>query len=271
MKTQFFCPRWGSEQLSWEIFCAEVRAAGYEGIEYAIAHTTTDRELEQAWNYAERNRLMMLPQHYDTAIPEFPRHLNAYHAWLERIKAYPAVMVNSQTGRDFFSFEQNSQLIGLAAEFSLSTGTPVCHETHRGKFSFAAHATLPYLQTIEDLKITLDISHWVNVAESYLDDQVPAVKLAIARTNHIHARIGHPEAPQVSDPRAPEWKEALDRHLNWWDQVAANKANQGQMLTITPEFGPFPYMVHLPATGSPIANQWEVNRYMMKLLNKRYN
>jgi len=42
------------------------------------------------------------------------------------------------------------------------------------------------------------------------------------------------------------------------------------ILTITPEFGPFPYMVSLPGTNEPIANQWEVNLFMMNLLKERY-
>jgi hypothetical protein len=73
------------------------------------------------------------------------------------------------------------------------------------------------------LRLTLDISHWCNVHESLLNDQLETVKLAISRTDHIHTRVGHAEGPQVNDPRAPEWKDAVSAHFGWWDQVVEQK------------------------------------------------
>lgn len=105
-----------------------------------------------------------------------------------------------------------------------------------------------------------------------MEDQQEAVDLAILRTEHIHARVGYPEGPQVPDPRAPEWHEALGHHLAWWDKIVMKKLSESanQVITITPEFGPYPYMVHLPYSLEPITNQWDVNVYMMQLLKKRY-
>lgn len=37
-------------------------------------------------------------------------------------------------------------------------------------------------------------------------------------------------------------------------------------MTITPEFGPAPYMPLLPFTQQPLGNQWEINRKMMERL-----
>ena len=265
----FFCPRWGSEHMPWEDFCRHAKQEGYDGIEYAIASDTSPKELDTAWDAAVKNSLAILPQHFDTCTANFTEHYDLYCNWLLRIRAYQPFKVNSQTGKDFFSFEQNKVLIEAAA----ASGLQVVHETHRNKFSFAAHITKTYLEKIPDLRLTLDASHWVNVAESFLDDQASAMQLAIGRTEHIHARVGYPEGPQVPDPRAAEWQEALNKHLSWWDQVVQFKQQQSlnEQLTISPEFGPFPYMVHNPATGQPIANQWEVNSYIMHLLKNRYN
>jgi len=122
------------------------------------------------------------------------------------------------------------------------------------------------------LKITLDISHWVCVSESFLEDQSEAVNLAIERTEHLHARVGYTEGPQVPDPRVTAWQQALQAHLAWWDKIAERKKkNNNEILTISPEFGPFPYMVPLPQSGEPIANQWDINLYMMNLLRKKYS
>lgn len=263
----FFCPRWGSENLPWDLFCKKVKREGYDGIEYAIAGTVTEKELDEVWNTAVKQDLAIIAQHYDTYEADFAKHYDHYEAWLQKMKPYPVEKINSQTGKDFFSFSQNVSLIRAAS----ASGLPVVHETHRNKFSFAAHITREYLEAIPDLKITLDASHWVCVAESFLDDQPEAMQLAIERTAHIHARVGYPEGPQVPDPRCPEWQEALNKHLHWWDQVVALKIKEGTRLTITSEFGPFPYMVHMPATGTPVAIQWEVNSYLMQFLKKRYS
>ncbi|MEO8720605.1 MAG: sugar phosphate isomerase/epimerase [Ginsengibacter sp.] len=271
MTIEFFCPRWGSEALNWETFCQNVKNAGYNGFEVGIAQTTTDAELQEIWNTAEKHNLRIIVQHYDTYEANYTRHYELYCGWLEKVKALPCVKINSQTGKDFFSIEQNSSLIDAASQVSQQKGIQILHETHRNKFSFAAHITKQYLEKIPDLKLTLDISHWVCVNESFLEDQQQTVQLALDRTEHLHARVGYPCGPQVPDPRVAEWQDALNTHLNWWDKIVERKKLDECVMTITPEFGPYPYMVHLPATSKPIANQWELNIYMMELLRKRYS
>ena len=271
MSIQFFCPRWGSEALSWDGFCQRVSNAGYDGFEYGIACMATEAELDKVWNTAEKYKLNIIAQHYDTCDADFSKHYDLYCAWLEKVKPYPCVKINSQTGKDYFNMQQNSALIEAAWQATKQTGIEVLHETHRSKFSFAAHVTKEYLDKIPALKITLDASHWVCVAESFLEDQQETMQLAIERTEHLHARVGYPCGPQIPDPRVPEWQHALNMHLNWWDKVAARKKNEQALLTITPEFGPYPYMVHIPGKSSPICNQWDVNVYMMELLKKRYS
>ena len=121
------------------------------------------------------------------------------------------------------------------------------------------------------LVLNADLSHWCNVHESFLEDQQETLELALARAGHIHARIGHPEGPQVNDPRAPEWKEAVDNHLEWWDKIIGHKLSRGEnTITILTEFGPPDYLPALPFTREPVANQWELNVYMMKMLRARY-
>jgi hypothetical protein len=38
MLIQFFCPRWSSEHLSWDLFFKKVTDIGYDGIEYGIGN-----------------------------------------------------------------------------------------------------------------------------------------------------------------------------------------------------------------------------------------
>jgi sugar phosphate isomerase/epimerase len=264
MAIQFFCTRWGSEHLSWDVFCAKAKSAGYDGVEFGIAADTSEKELDLAMNTLQQQGLKIIPQHYDTVSDDFNKHLELFHIWLERLKPFPVAKINSQTGRDFFTFEQNAQLIELGNEYS------VLHETHRGKFAFAAHITKTYLQSILELRLTLDVSHWICVAESFLYDQSSALDLAIQRTDHIHARVGFPEGPQVTDPRVPEHADTLHRHLEIWDRVVSLKSSQNTALTITTEFGPPPYMILGPSTRLPVSDQWVINVFMMDMLRERY-
>jgi len=178
--------------------------------------------------------------------------------------------INVHSGRDFFAYEENKRFIDFTVNHSKKTGVPIYHETHRSRMLYSAPAALPYLQKNPELRLTLDISHWCNVSESLLEDQPATVDLAISRTDHVHSRIGHAEGPQVGDPRAPEWKAEAEAHFAWWDKVVTLKKAQGKMLTMLTEFGPPSYMPTIPFTNHPVADQWEINVYMMQAWKKRY-
>jgi hypothetical protein len=242
-----------------------VKDAGFDGVEMSLPFDEIEKST--ILNAIEKFDLRLIAQHWETLTADFDLHKKEYRSRLENLATAKPLFINSQTGKDFFSFEQNAELIRIAADVSAEYGTRIVHETHRGKFSFAAHITADFLKRIPDLRLTLDISHWCCVAESWLDDQADAVSLALSRTDHIHSRVGFPEGPQVPDPRAPEWKEALEKHTTFWQQIITRRKNEGwEAFTITSEFGPAPYMTLLPFTLQPITNQWEVNLFMKDYL-----
>jgi sugar phosphate isomerase/epimerase len=179
--------------------------------------------------------------------------------------------INCHSGRDHFSFDQNKQFIDHTTRLAKESGILICHETHRARIMFAAHATRQYIEKIPEVKLTFDVSHWCNVHESLLADQKETVDMALERVEHIHARIGHPEGPQVNDPRAPEWDNVVKAHFAWWDKVIERKKNSGGRMTFLTEFGPPDYMPTVPYTRQPLSDQWAINVYMMQLLRKRYS
>lgn len=269
MRLLYFCTRWGYEQIPWDDFCRQVKAAGYNGVETSLP--LDEAEVATILTALEKHSLKLIAVQWDTGTPVFDDYAKEYQLRLKAAAATKPLFITSHTGKDFFSFAQNEQLLDMAQAISEKTGVRIIHETHRGKFSFAAHITREYLLTMPWLRLTLDISHWFAVAESYLADQAEAVELALQHTDHIHARIGYAHGPQVSDPRSPEWEAVVQSHLLLWDRVIALQKNQGnEWFTITPEFGPRPYMQLQPFTDRPLADQWEVNTYMMKLLKDRY-
>jgi sugar phosphate isomerase/epimerase len=267
---RFFCPLWGSTDIPFPLFLDRVKQAGYDGVEMSLPLDDARQQAEMLTALADRG-LTWIAQHYETTDPHPRTHRAEYVRRLENLASAKPLFINSQTGKDWFSFEQNRQLLDDARAVADQHGVTIVHETHRGKFSFSAQATAQYLRADPQLRIAADFSHWCTVSETLLEDQVDAVTLAISRADHIHARIGFPEGPQIGDPRDPNWTAAVAAHLAWWDQIAAaRRQSQTRWLTITPEFGPPPYMPTLPFSGKPVASQWKNNLHMMQVLRERY-
>lgn len=269
MKINYFCPRWGAENTPWDEFCIQVKAAGYDGVETGIPFD--EAEKNAIVQSLEKHGLLLLGQYFQSFEKDFTEHTTNFEKYLQNIASLNPVLIDSQTGKDYFSLEQNSRLFSIAQQITHETGVQISHETHRNKALFAAHISHDLLKANPDVRITADFSHWCNVSESLLEEQQEAVGLAIDRAIHIHARVGYSESAQVPDPRIDAWQTELSAHLSWWDKIIALQAQSGtQVFTITPEFGPYPYMVHHPETNLPISSQWDINLYMMKLLKERY-
>jgi sugar phosphate isomerase/epimerase len=257
---------WGF-QGSWEEFCAKAKSSGYDGIEVWVPQQQQD--IDQLMQAVDKHQLSygFLVAGSDAA---FDKHLAQFQQSLNNAIALKPLFINCHSGRDYFSFEQNRQLIDYTTQAHHSSGINIYHETHRSRMLFAAHITRHFIENIPELRLTLDISHWCNVHESLLQDQQETVNQALSRARHVHARVGHAESPQITDPRAPEWKQELETHFAWWDQVVKHNIEQGQSLTMTAEFGPPNYMAMVPFTRQPLADLWDVNAYMMQLWRERY-
>jgi sugar phosphate isomerase/epimerase len=261
-----FATNWGFIG-SMDEFALKIKLAGYDGMELWWPGDEKNRnELFEALNKYKLQCGFLV----GSGEKDFQKHLAQFQQNLSAAARTKPVYINCHSGKDFFSFEQSKQFMDLTEKVSKETGVPVYHESHRGRILFAANITRQFIEKVPSLRLTLDISHWCNVHESYLADQEETVSMALSRTDHIHARIGHPEGPQVNDPRAPEWSEAVKTHFNWWDNVVATKKKEGKRMTFLTEFGPADYMPTLPYTRQAVANQWEINVHMMEVLRKRY-
>src|SRR5690606_2719538 len=177
----------------------------------------------------------------------------------------------TQTGREYYSREQMAACFAICDRISRESSIKIIQETHRNKWSYAAHVVKDYLMEFPSLALALAFSYWVCVSQSYLEDQGEAIDLAIRHGRHLHARVGFSQGPHVTDPRAPENAEALRHHLEWWDRwITYLRETGAARTTITPEFGPYPYMPYQPFTQKPLVSQWEINCWMRQMLEARY-
>ncbi|MBO9635756.1 MAG: sugar phosphate isomerase/epimerase [Chitinophagaceae bacterium] len=275
MRIKFFCPRWGSEQIPWPVFLQKVQEAGYAGIEWFPFGEDCDHE-EVIAQLKEKGLQWCIVTAIIDIPSSFEGYMSAFHQQLEQLASmgkadWPPRFISTQTGREYFSEDQVAACLAICEQVSRQSGMPIYQETHRNKWSYAAHVVKPILEKYPDTLLTFDVSHWFCVSESYLEDQQPAVEKALMHTRHIHARIGHTEGPQVYEPGSPEYAVALNAHLAIWDRYVQLRKEAGATnCTITPEFGPPPYLVFANRSGNPQQEQWRLNLWMKDLLQQRY-
>ncbi|CUI05259.1 sugar phosphate isomerase/epimerase family protein [Massilia antarctica] len=270
MDIRIFAPHWGSNDLAPEVFIERVKAAGFDGIEMSLPLDAAQRDDWRA-RIADAG-LLLIAQQWETVFhPEFDAHRDALATYLANACAARPLFVNTHTGKDFYTHEQNLELIALTGRIAREHGVPIVHEIHRSRFSGHPMLLLPYLRELPELELTADLSHWCCACESLLDDQPATVAATLPHVRHIHARVGHAQGPQVSDFRAPQFAAELARHLAWWDRIVAlRRAAGAESTTITPEFGPAPYTQSMPFSGEPLSDAWELNVAMLRLLRERY-
>jgi sugar phosphate isomerase/epimerase len=263
---QFFATNWGfNGTLS--AFCEKAKAAGYDGIEMWVPGSATQRELllQTVSQYGLKLGLLI-----GSGKSNFEENRIEFKQQIDLAISMKPVYINCHSGKDFFSLAQAEQIITDTLLPAEKSGIPIYHETHRGRICYNIPTTNTLLKSLSNMKLTLDISHWCVVHESLLKDQKESVDFALSKTGHIHARVGHQEGPQVTDPRAPEWQDAFLAHLSWWDEVVKLKNQKGEAITILTEFGPPMYLPVVPYTQQPLANQWDINVYMLNFLRNRY-
>jgi sugar phosphate isomerase/epimerase len=247
----------------------KVKAAGYDGIEIGIpSDTSRRRELKLLLN---EYQLEVIAHQYQAAGNEFDDYLQSFERCIDIAASFEPVLVNSHTGRDYWTMEQNLRFVEITQKAEQCYGIQILHESHRGHFLYSAPAALEYFQQAPNLMITADLSHWVCVAESLLVGHEIALEEAIRRASHIHARVSYAQGPQVPDPFSALWSRELQAFSGWWLRIAQRMRLEGrQYLTVTPEYGPPPYGWVSLQTGEPLRDFFEMNVLMKNYLSAHF-
>lgn len=242
---------------------------GYDGIE---AWWPAEPAAQRMLRAAVENAGVELSLLVGSAQPEPATHIAEIERQLRDVAAsgLAPLHVTLHAGRDHWDDADHDRLAGTIVDNRQITGLDVLVEMHRSRMLYAAHAARRILQRHRDLRVTFDVSHWLVVAESMLEDQSASVELAIERADHVHARIGHPQGPQVNDPEAEEWREVVDQHLQWWDKIVRRLRSEGRPVTFLAEFGPVDYAPSAPGTRQPIRDPEASNQWMQHVLRERY-
>lgn len=268
MEITFIAAAWGCPGDTFADQCHLIAQAGFSGIEVQ-PEKTSDSLHRQAETAAQHGLQLILQPHSYGHTPE--EHRADLSRKLDLCAAVHPALITCHTGLDHFGAKQNLHIAQVGQTWSAHTGIPVLHEIHRKRLCHNAIAGNELLDLSPDIRFTADFSHWVVSHENYLDDPGYQLSRIFDRCDHIHARVGHPQSPQVPDPRLPAWSTALNHHLAWWDAIVNATRRAGRAtLFICPEFGPPPYCPTSLATNQPLVDVFALNCWMRDTLQARY-
>jgi len=190
-------------------------------------------------------------------------HLADLEAQIILGKPLKPKFVNVMGGCDAWPVSRSVEFFRAAMVIADKHGVLCSFETHRGRSFFCPWNTVAILEQLPALKITCDFSHWVVVCERLMDSEWDAIEFAAQHAHHVHGRVGYDQGPQVPHPAAPEYAQALASHQRCWEAIWSSQRARGyRETTMTPEFGPDGYLHHLPFTNAPVADLWEINRWI---------
>jgi hypothetical protein len=254
---QHYLPRW--------------REVGYTALEMSI-RLVPDRPA--FLRFLKENHFQWVPQIFSRDfVPggSVHEHVDSLRTQMEECMDHEPLFFNAHSGYDNWSPAEAEDFYGQMLCLEKEIGVPVAHETHRLRYFSTPWQTRHILQLFPDLRLTCDFSHWVCVCERLLPDLDETIALAARHCHHVHARVGFEEGPQVPDPSAPEYAVHLQAHENWWDVIWRSRQARGcGEYTMTPEFGPPPYLHTLPHTNVPVADLATICDWMAKRQAERF-
>ncbi|HVX24983.1 MAG TPA: TIM barrel protein, partial [Parafilimonas sp.] len=182
MKTGFqlkiLATNWGFNGTIDE-YCAKVKKDNYDGIEIWWPTEKKDQdELFAALKKYELEVGFLTAGHESNYDEHFKTFTNMVDAAANNTVQRP-LYINCHSGRDYFSYEQGKTFIDHTTQLAKATGIKICHETHRSRLLYSSSVARHYIETIPELRVTFDVSHWCNVSETLLEDQPQTVALTL--------------------------------------------------------------------------------------------
>jgi sugar phosphate isomerase/epimerase len=250
---EYFRSLWGPMGFDGDIsdlpsICAETTRRGYAGVE-TNPLLWRDKADEGRKIVADHGLKFLARAHtFGASVAD---HLGWVQRCVELSASFASPHVIVQSGADYFDDAQVDEYFAATAKIEADSGLRIAHETHRSCILYSPWVTARVLDRFPDIWLASDYSHFVIVAERYLETEGELLARFAPHVIHIDARVGTPESPQVADPRTDTV--ATERFVGFWDQIHA----AGNLATVVPEFGSAPYA---PADSSDLDDicQWRV-------------
>lgn len=266
MQLRVFKTFWGYSG-PWQSKLSALHAGGFDGVEARLPLTHSERR--EAREFLDRCSLDYIAVLFTGGgvVPQQQRsiadHLYDLEMQLAQASGMEPLMINVLAGNDRWSLAQQVDFFGAALEIVEQYSIPFGFETHRSRALSTPWGTLDLIRQLPEMRFTSDISHWVVGCERLLDDPADDLQPFIERVDHLQARVGYDQGPQVPHPFAPEYAAELAFHQGFWESVWRSQRQRGfQLTTLTPEFGPDGYLQKQPFSQVPVADLDELNASM---------
>ena len=257
---------WGSKGTIVEAI-DQLMIASMQGIEAPAPDNSSEKK--QLAELLQENNLIYIAE-ITTAgsyVPErtatLLQHLDSLESKLIHSAALNPLFVTCLGGCDAWPENQSIEFFQRAIELAAKYDLKISFETHRSRSLFNPWVTQRIVEQLPEILLTVDFSHWCVVCERLMDTELETINAIADNVQHIHARVGYDQGPQVPDPRAPEYEYALRAHQRWWEIIWRSQKKRGfTNSTMTPEFGPDGYLHEAPFSKKPVADLWEINQWM---------
>ena len=241
----------------WEVECtntselnhhlAVIQHEGYRGTELFLPFYDIDLDVTLE---AHALRKLDIITGIATDGKNVQEHLASLIRQVERASLFSPKLINCHTGRDIFSLEDNLILFKTALELEQKHGITITHETHRFRPTFSTFGTEQIIDALPELKLNLDISHWMVVHESNLTDQQERLNKLFKSVHHIHGRVSFEEGPQVTNPQDERWQEHLINHTQCWQKGLILHLNVKKMHSLLHlNLAHFPMLMYIQPRG----------------------
>lgn len=164
---------------------------------------------------------------------------------LKYVAKYKGEFVNILLLGYFIRGRKAIDYIKQVKEIGEKLGVRVFIETHRGTITQDLNATIDYINVINDLELTIDLSHYVVAGEIDVTNDLieKAFDQLLQHTGSIHVRVSNGQQIQLSMDTIKE--EQLNNFKRWWAKGLnyASKRNLDKPIPIVVELGPFPYQL----------------------------
>ncbi|TPX40318.1 hypothetical protein SeMB42_g06057 [Synchytrium endobioticum] len=255
MQVEFYRALWGVDE-EYETLFPRLQKEGFAGVEVSLASIgyPDTSKTQRFTTLRKKHSLKFLCGVYtawDNYIGEWApysvsEHLQQFKTEIAAAKELGACHCNSHSGGDDLSDEEAIDFFKGAIAISKVMGMTVSHETHRGRILYSPWRTYKFLKQLPELRLTLDLSHWVIVSERHvLSPSSPHYKslldLVASRVDHIHSRCSTTQSSQIDDPSATEGWDALCRAEfdAVWEHVWTVQRGMGtKVITMDVEYGP---------------------------------
>lgn len=199
---------------------------------------------------------------FSFGIHSFPSRSEDLQLLLVEAKEFGVQYVSSQVMDDFIIGEEAVQLLKNLVDEAKKANIPYFVETHRGRITQDLIRTVNYVKKIPDLRLTIDLSHYVVAGEGCHSAKAEeCFDILLKRTSSIHARVSNGHQIQIdigSDGSHP----ITERFVKWWEKGMSywlQEAKQGDVLPLVCELGPPDYSItkQTSSDSKEISDRWE--------------